>query len=853
MTSETWSETTTMDPDSTTLWPTFDPTQEPTFSSTEVYISNVPADSLPLAGDASTLSPTFEPTEDSTFTFTQLPVTSGPDESISGVTGADHDKSLLQQCQEFMQNTYQIENMSDGIDFIHKYCSDMFPSNDSERPLNDSLQIDTQNPTFFNSEFPTQTPSTNPTYMDLSDKPTIHNSVAPTTVPSLEPTKTAPSLAPTSKSSFVSTYVMTDSTTVYGMNENERLEFSSSPSISSTELSTMQPTNELRNSDSLRLVRVYNTWNMSNRAGMTASAFKSSNHFDTLVNGYANFVKNVITDLSEQKQMESQSSKLRLEVSFDKERVNIYKLVNSDCPESTSVDDQCIIVFGQADISTDLGSRFMYTTYVNASQQAIVRGDLQREFELIDPDTVLSVTQTVPTKKEATVNFTTKPFESQNESMGISWILIWVLVVLAIILFSLLLLSASCAKHHRRKRTKRSLHDSDHEASREDTKDTYGSNDIQNKKIISQEASIGCSSSSGLHSGYSESISLIEEEFLPVCNIHPEYESNVKDEAIDLERQDSELHKSMNFFPETFCAETEKNAKTHRAEGMDSDFMERLGLGTIFAQLRIFPPLEEAPQTVDKVEDVNTCGNKISHEDLMERLSLGATCSRAEASSLIGELSLKDEKDVNSISSSTRAVKGKASKSAEDSVKSKEMGEYWNRMMIPIIAELTEKFAASNAGLKSTDSSNHQSQNPGQSLRWSHNAMLEFSYSASECEDAHFCEDSPESVSAKPTETIPSRRYSKNLHENIQLFDKMAALAAENKPQTTRNGTRNGVKTWRQRGSQWIQTMMSMRSSNACSYETEYESDDSDEESVHVKWVLENGEWVRYVLEKVPS
>ena len=710
------------------------------------------------------------------------------------------DKLLYNQCAEFLRNTYQLtDERSAASDSIKRYCSELFPSNflDTGSPSSNPLSME--------SGFPTSAPLSTE-----SEGQTIDSSAAPTKNNLLEK-------------------VPLD----YGTPAEENLEFEELP-MNPMNYSRVTPQTPMLSptaspgTGNRHLVRVYNTWEMSNSAGLTASTFKSSSHFEVVVKAYANFIGQIISDLATQNPT-IPTNRRHLEVSFAPERANIYKLIDTICSDSTPKDSRCLTAFGQADLSTDESSSSIYKAYVNASQLAISSGELQKELEKLDAGSVISVTGTSAsssTEKSSSrpVNAPVEqsPNENQQKDKNTPWTTITILASLAVLALSSLLLLALCVKRRKEIPTEKSAPQSDESST--DTNDLQDHSSINSISSITSEVGVCGNRSSDCCSDSSESVCIVEDEGVAIDSGRSVCSGEKKggyanEDHSSLMKATQILSQDSSCLPETFSM-----------ANLDKGVMERLGLSSVLRSLS------------DNESKATHNEPKATHNE-----------SKAKTT--------KPDAPRTQTVSVPNSSKGEDAERRRDST------------MQLLIEELKDKLAARSEAKKQTSSTRSlnddtesvdvespesQTSRQGaaaQALHWANNS-LEFSVSESDHEDVFSCAELGRSMTARMAQATPqSQSNSKIVTMSTPLA---AASSAASRPQKqscpsqrleNENITDGNARlTWLQRGAQWIKTMASMRSStDDASYETEYDTDDSDDDQ-HVKWVLQDGAWVRQVV-----
>jgi len=189
------------------------------------------------------------------------------------------------------------------------------------------------------------------------------------------------------------------------------------PNISNSSLQTATASSASQSTKGKdRVVKAYNTWLLSNAMGFTASSLRSSPHFDFLVQAYADFAGQVVSELANRSTALASPNRRHLAIAFDPESAQIFRLTDSTCPGSAETQTNCQHAFGQIDLYVDgKDAKSTYTLYVNSSQRAIDQGRLQETLNEIDPSSALSVLGT-PSSFE--ISTTPAPSKEPNQKQS---------------------------------------------------------------------------------------------------------------------------------------------------------------------------------------------------------------------------------------------------------------------------------------------------------------------------------------------------------------------------------------------------------------------------------------------------
>jgi hypothetical protein len=299
---------------------------------------------------------------------------------------------------------------------IKRFCNKMFgiselgtSGNPSTEPSTSPSEDSSPEPTIEPSTTPSGEPSSAPSFSPSEIRETLKElaevevaanvSEAGTKLETMTTSSSAPPAtsipSPTPDPDMKSAGSPTKEPTSYPTCSPKRVFSPVAPLVQEQTNSTTLPVGSpQQNSDVSTAVRVYNAWELSNSAGLTASTLRSSSHFHTLLKAYTDFVGEVIAQMTTSGNSVPEPTSRRLEVLFAKESTVIYSLLDTSCP--ASIETQTILcqkVFGLLDlhVNEENNTSSIYDAYVNASQLAIDDGRLQSKLEEIDPNSVLTV------------------------------------------------------------------------------------------------------------------------------------------------------------------------------------------------------------------------------------------------------------------------------------------------------------------------------------------------------------------------------------------------------------------------------------------------------------------------------
>ena len=720
------------------------------------------------------------------------------------------EKLVYDQCEEFFRKTYQLSNEDDARKSIHKYCSNMFPESFQDSPSSSPILLESSAPSVAPIEILSM-------YEPPSVVPTISAPEEQTLAPSTDPIKSNPP----------SQLPLNDETVT-----EENISSEDFPlrvrSNDTTSLPTLSPTASLAvGTEKLGLVRVYNTWEISNTAGLMGSALKSSSHFEPLLKAYTSLIEQTVDKLRGQGPSVP-GNRRRLVTSFESERASIYKLVDIVCPDDTSPGTRCQRAFGQADIATDDSPMVFYNAYINASQLAISRGDLQKELSVVNPESIISVRET------HTILFSESSSQSTNESReqltvdiqkesdDNAWTILLINAVIAICIFLPLLLLLGLYISRRRGTPAlidKAEYDSDDSA--------ISSNDSKDGNSTMSEIGV-CGALSLEPSSFAiESECRVEDEGGAVESSYANFrcktgEALAKEDGQSLKegREILSYDTTISYAPEIFSSVK-----------LDDDVMESLGLKTFFS---------------------------------------GSFKLKETLSSDIKPASSSDiEANTKTLTKPSSPVKPALSISDHSNTEDVLLQRDSNMQMLMV--ELQGKLAARQSSMTSDDFKWRDVESPRcqtfkddkteKSLRWATDSLV-FSESESDEDDIPSSSLLDDILGNRTTRAILQSHLNSDLPQKAGRFENVSsavdrvsrqqehprhAQKCENEGTFIRNTRRS---TWLQKGAAWIQTIISMHSTDDCSYETEYDSDSDDsEEGQPVRWVLRNGEWVRQILD----
>ena len=728
----------------------------------------------------------------------------------ASLAGADiiEEMDVYDQCAEFLRNTYQLSNNEgEARDSIRKYCSNMFRGSFSDSP----------------SSSPVSQESSTPSIAPMESHPPSLLMYEP---PSVVPTNSAPeeqTLAPSStdptKSNEPSSIPINDETVAEDKGQGEdftvRLRSNATDSMP-----TVSPTSSpATGTGKLGLVRVYNTWEMSNTAGLAGSVLRSSSHFELLLKAYTKFIERTVDKLQGQGPPVPENRR-RLVASFESERASIYKIIDIACPDSASPESRCQRAFGQADIATDDSPMAFYNAYINASQLAISRGDLQKELIVLHPESIISVIETraivSPESSSQTTNESREQLtvDIQTESDDNAWTIVLINAVVAICIFLPLLLLGFYINRRRGTAalTEKEEYDSDDSS--------VGSNGLKDGRSTVSEF------------GVCDALSLEPSSFAI------ESECRVEDDGGAVESSQNKLHGNKE-------GKLTKEDCTSLKEGRE-----------ILSHDSTMSYTAETFSTV------------LLDDDVMESLGLKTFFN---GSSNLNETLSSDIKPASSsdIEANTKTLKPKVPVSPTLSKSGVNLRSNSNMQMLMV--ELQGKLAARQSNMARDDlkwrdvesprSQTFRDDKTEKSLRWATDSLA---FSESDSDD----EDIPPSSLLDDIMGNRTTRAILQTHLNSDLIQKPGRLenvsSAVNRDPQQQEYPRHNQKhesdgtflrntrrsTWLHKGAAWIRTIISMQSTDDWSYETKYDSDtDDSEEGQPVRWVLQNGEWVRQILD----
>lgn len=329
---------------------------------------------------------------------------------------------------------------SEDVEVIKKFCIRMFgmQAQYSIAPASDKNAFGATGSE--SSRTTTQTPSTEPSLAPKSAENTPGPTGSAISPPStkkytLTSTPTVAAMENTminvSSASVVvasAPPVISEDLTIAESNESATSQESSSASRGPERTpANATPTQSGFSPPNLDAVRVYNYWDISNSAGLTAAAIRSSSHFHSLLKAYNEFVSQIIAEWTTQGGG-TPANRQRLEILFAQESADIYSLLDSPCP--APIEDQtrlCQKAFGRLDLHLNgENGRAIFSSYINVSQHAIQEGRLQMKLQEIDPNSMLTVMRSADepakTTKEPTVqeNETLETFSPSSQKAEIN-------------------------------------------------------------------------------------------------------------------------------------------------------------------------------------------------------------------------------------------------------------------------------------------------------------------------------------------------------------------------------------------------------------------------------------------------
>jgi len=163
---------------------------------------------------------------------------------------------------------------------------------------------------------------------------------------------------------------------------------------------------------------VYNSFIISNRIGLVAANLTSgalSLNRKGLDDAYGVFVKNSVENFPEPVEIRKLRHR-RLTVQFLSESDQIYRLVDSDCPEGLSPIETCQIAFAKFLLSVEgEKSQDISTLYSNYTQNEISNGKFQFILKEVDPRTILNIVDVSYPVAPPAEAFTNAPTSSPME------------------------------------------------------------------------------------------------------------------------------------------------------------------------------------------------------------------------------------------------------------------------------------------------------------------------------------------------------------------------------------------------------------------------------------------------------